>query len=115
MRNSKTRSKTMKCKLEKCKSTFYAYNDIQYMFGKVVDTWSNIIEIKANVKLDDFILGDSYTTDFVCIKDDGELMVRECVFISKINKPMVMKMLDASREYWLSKGVEDWGIIVNAC
>ena len=66
--------------------TFYAYNDIQYMFGKVVDTWSNIIEIKANVKLDDFILGDSYTTDFVCTKDDGELMVRECVFISKINK-----------------------------
>ena len=40
-------------------------------------------------------------------------MVRECVFRDKLMKPLTIKMLDASRDYWLEQGVEDWGIVIN--
>ena len=48
----------------------------------------------------------------MCIKKSGETMVRECVEKSKLLKPLTCKILDSSRNYWLSKGVEDWGIVV---
>lgn len=41
-------------------------------------------------------------TDVTCIKTDGNLMVRECVY---------RKLLDMSRECWLRHDVEDWGAI----
>jgi hypothetical protein len=40
-------------------------------------------------------------------------MVRECVEKEKLLKPLTAKMLDISRIYWLSKGVVDWGIVLN--
>lgn len=61
---------TIKKKLNKCKNIFYAYNDIQFRYGEVLDKRSDIVEIRCNVKLDGFILGDNYTTDFYCIKDN---------------------------------------------
>lgn len=27
---------------------------------------------------------------------------------------MTVKLLDISREYWLSRGVSDWGLVVDA-
>ena len=53
-----------------------------------------------------------YCSDFVAVKVDGELMVRECVFRKHLTKPMTAKLLDASREYWGKRGVLDWGIVV---
>ena len=41
-------------------------------------------------------------------------MVRECVFRKHITKPMVVKLLDASKLYWQARGVEDWGIVTDA-
>ena len=37
-------------------------------------------------------------------------MVRECVYKNSLLKPMNIKLLDASRNYWISKGISDWGI-----
>ena len=37
-----------------------------------------------------------YTSDFVCTKTDGDLMVRECVFRKFLMKPLTVKLLDAS-------------------
>ena len=51
-------------------------------------------------------------TDFLCTKKDGELMVRECVFRSKLSLPRTCKLLDISREYWCKRGVTDWAIVV---
>ena len=113
MRNSKTRTKTIKKKLNKCKNIFYAYNDIQFRYGDVLDKREDILEIRCNVKLDGFILGDSYTIDFYCIKDNNEVMIRECVYQNSLFKPMNIKMLDSSREYWLSKGIKDWEIVLD--
>ena len=53
-----------------------------------------------------------FTTDFLCTKVNGELMVRECVFRKKLSLPRTCKLLDASRDYWMKRGVMDWGIVI---
>lgn len=40
-------------------------------------------------------------------------MVRECVFRKFLMKPLTVKLLDASREYWLRHGVTDWGLVID--
>ena len=112
MRNSKTHSVTIKKQLAKCKSVFHAYNDIQYAYGIRLDSHNDIADIECNIKLVGCPDGDHYTTDFYCTKTNGEIMVRECVEKSKLLKPMTAKLLDISRNYWLSKGVLDWGIVL---
>lgn len=69
-------------------------------------------EIRCNVLLDGIDAGE-YTSDFVCVKTDNDLMVRECVYRKYLTKPMTVKLLDASREYWLRRGVTDWGLVID--
>lgn len=45
-------------------------------------------------------------------KADGDLMVRECISRKHLTKPMSAKLLDMSRLYWKSHGVNDWGIVI---
>lgn len=40
-------------------------------------------------------------------------MVRECVERKYLMKPLTVKLLDASREYWERRGVTDWGLVIN--
>ena len=114
MRNSKSHTQTIKKKLPKCISTFYAYNSLQLKFGELLSSRDDVQDFKANVKLDGFPLGDSYTTDFVITTTEGKTFIRECVYKDKILKPLTIKMLDASREYWISRGYKDWGIVIDA-
>lgn len=51
--------------------------------------------------------------DFVCVKQDGDLMVRECVERKHLMKPMTVRLLDASMEYWRRNGVTDCGLVIN--
>ena len=74
MRNTKTHNKTIKKKLNKCRTIFHAYYDIHFRYGDVLDKRSDIVEIKCNVKLIGCSLGDNYTTDFYCIKDNNEVI-----------------------------------------
>lgn len=113
MRNKNNHSITIKKKLSKCRLIFYAYSDLQYKYGCQLDTSSEITEIKCNVPMKGCELGDGYTTDFYCVKNHGEVFVRECVYKDKLLKPLTIKMLDASRNYWISNGVLDWGIVLN--
>ena len=41
------------------------------------------------------------------------LMVRECVFRKFLMKPLTVKLLDASRDYWFRHGVTDWGVVID--
>ena len=50
---------------------------------------------------------------FVCVKENGELMVRECVLRSQLLKPRTAKLLDISRNYWIRRGVKDWSVVIN--
>ena len=104
---------TFKKKLNKCERLFRAYNELQLKYGEALDINDEIVEIKFNVLLKEFELGDTFTTDFVCTKRNNQLMVRECVYKKNLLKPSTIKMLDASRNYWISKGVNDWGIVLD--
>ena len=56
----------------------------------------------------------SYTPDFVITNDKGDIAVRECVLRDLIAKPKNVRLLEASRRYWLRRGITDWGIVTNA-
>ena len=114
MRNSKTHSQTIKRNLLKCKNIFYAYSELQLRYAELLSKRNDVLEFRANVKLDQFPLGDTYTTDFVITTTEGRTIVRECIYKDKLLKPSNIKLLDASRAYWLSRGIKDWGLVVDA-
>ena len=113
MRNSNSHTKTYRKKLNKCRCIFYAYSELAYRYGDVLNKREDIVSIDVNVKLLGCSLGDNYTTDFYCLKDNGEYLVRECVYKEKLLSPKTLKLLSASRNFWLSKGIKDWGIVIN--
>jgi len=39
-------------------------------------------------------------------------MVRECVERKHLTKPLTVKLLQASKDFWLRHGVSDWGIVI---
>lgn len=87
------------------------YNAIESKYAEKLEADPDVKEFRCQVLLDGLELGE-YCSDFVAVKTDGDLMVRECVFRKHLTKPMTAKMLDASRNYWRRRGVADWGIVV---
>ena len=87
------------------------YNAIESKYAEKLEADPDVKEFRCQVLLDGLELGE-YCSDFVAVKTDGDLMVRECVFRKHLTKPMTAKMLDASRTYWRRRGVADWGIVV---
>lgn len=87
------------------------YNAIESKYAERLEANPNIKEFRCQVLLEGLELGE-YCSDFVAVKTDGELMVRECVYRKHLIKPMTEKLLDASRNYWMRRGVTDWGIVV---
>lgn len=112
MRNTKTHTAVIKKKLTKCKDIFKAHSELQFRYGEQLDSRNDIAEIKCNVPINCELEGN-FTTDLYCVKTDGSIMIRECVYQDKLLKPFYIKILDASRNYWLSKGIKDWGIVLN--
>ena len=113
----KLRKKSFKGRCEKRvigKSTEVCrtYDAVQYAYANLLQASDEIREIRCNVLLDGLDIGE-YTSDFVCVKSDGDLMVRECVFRRLLMKPLTVKLLDASRNYWLRHGVTDWGLVID--
>lgn len=66
------------------------YDAIQSAYADVLQSDHAIQEIRCNVLLEGLFDGDDssreYTSDFVCIKTDGDFMVRECVFRKYLTK-----------------------------
>lgn len=113
MRKKGYKGRCEKRTLSKCKEVCKTYDAIQAAYAEVLQECDEVKEIRCNVLLDGLEIGE-YTSDFVCVKPDGDLMVRECVFRKFLMKPMTVKLLDASREYWLNHGVSDWGLVIDA-
>ena len=101
MRKKNFKGRCEKRMLGKCTEVCRTYDAIQYAYANLLQASDEVKEIKCNVLLDGLDVGE-YTSDFVCTKTDGDLMVRECVFRKFLTKPLTVKLLDASREYWLS-------------
>ena len=114
MRNKNSHVVNIKRRLSKSSRVFVAFNELQLRYGEMLDDNEEILDIKFNVELIDFELGNNYTTDFLCTKRDGQILVRECVYRKNLLKPAVIRMLDASRNYWKSRGIDNWGIVLDA-
>ena len=112
MRRKNYKGRCEKRTLTKCQEVVRTYDEIQYAYADMLERNNDVKSYQCNVLLDG-IEENSYTSDFVCTKNDGDLMVRECVQRDRIQKPMTVRLLDISRTYWLRRGVTDWGIVTN--
>lgn len=108
MRKKNFKGRCEKRKLPKCEDVCRTYDVIQYAYADLLNDSEDIKSFRVNVLLD----GMDYTSDFVCIKADNDLMVRECVERKYLTKPMTIKLLQASKDFWSGHGVSDWGIVV---
>ena len=90
---------------------YRTYDAIQYAYANLLSEAEEVKSFQVNVLLQGLEEG-AYTSDFVITKADGNLMVRECVSRKHLTKPMTTTLLDASRNYWKSHGVSDWGIVI---
>ena len=83
------------CEKKRCDNPVFGriMSDLGTFLGKE----DSIIEFQCNVMLSGLEAGE-YSSDFVCKKQNGDLMVRECVERRFLKKPMTVKLLDASRE-----------------
>ena len=112
MRNQNSKVRVTKRKLTKCIGICRTFNDIQFAFSNYLDSNENIKDFRCNVLLENLPIEGKFTTDFLCTKTNGDLMVRECVFRKKLSLPRTCKLLDASRKYWARRGITDWAIVV---
>lgn len=78
--------------LGKCAEVCRTYDAIQYAYADLLQASDKIKEIRCNVLLDGLEVGE-YTSDFVCTKADGDLMVRECVYLKFLMKPLSVSSL----------------------
>lgn len=113
MRKKGYKGRCEKRMLGKCKDVCKTYDAIQFAYADILQADVNISEIRCNVPLDG-LEEREYTSDFVCIRSNGDMMVRECVQRKFLMKPMTVRLLDMSREYWLRHGVMDWGVVIDA-
>lgn len=109
LRKKNFKGRCEKRMISKCTEVCRTYGPIQYTYANLLAADESIQEIKCNVPLDDL----AYTTDFVCVKTNGDLMVRECVYRKHLTKPLTIKLLDISRAYWFRHGVTDWGVVID--
>lgn len=106
MQKKNFKGKCIKQKITKCDEVCRTYNDLTTAYLLVLEENDEIMEIRCNVLMGGLELGE-YTTDFVCRKTNGDLAVMECVQRQHLLKPLTAKFLDASREYWMKRGVID--------
>ena len=112
MQKKNYKGRCEKLSVSKSKDVCHIYNDIQKKYLFKLQDDSNIKEIRCNVLMEGLELGD-FTSDFQCITKDNDIIIRECVQQDSIKKPLTAKRLDASREYWLRHGIDDWGIVTD--
>ena len=113
MRKKNFKGRCEKRMLSKCEGVCKSYDAIQAAYADVLQQSEQVLKFQCNVQLEGMKEGE-YTSDFVCTKTDGDLMIRECVQRKHLMKPMTVKLLDASREYWVRRGVTDWGLVIDA-
>lgn len=118
MQRKNFKGKCVKRKIDKCKEICKLYSDVQYVYLNILNDDPDIKEVVCNIPLegspDEKNPNRKYTTDFLCIRNNGNKIVRECVDRSHLSKPMTIRLLDASRKYWLEQGIVDWRIVTNA-
>lgn len=109
MRKQKYKGRCEKRMLLKSDQVCRFYSDLQSKYADKLDSDNDIEQIQCNV----YLCNTEYMSDFLCTRKNGDVFIRECVERRFLNKPMTIKLLDISRNYWLNHGIEDWGIVTN--
>ena len=112
MRKQDYKGRCEKRQLSKCEGIFKSYDALQTKYALMLEENEEVIEIKCNVPLDGLYEG-LYFSDIVCTKVGGDLFVRECIQRKYLLKPMSVRLLEASRQYWFKRGVLDWGLVID--
>lgn len=89
------------------------FSDIQLAYVKTLGDDEEIKSFRTNVPIE-LNLKESYVSDVVVTKVDGTIFVRECVQREHLCRTSMGELLDKSRAYWHSKGIDDWGIIIES-
>ncbi len=111
MRKVNYKGRCTKRKLSKCKDVCRTFDVIQLKAAEILQANDDIKAFRCNVCLEG-VENNQYMSDLVAEKSDGSTMVRECVWRKNLSKPLTVHLLDISRNYWMSKNVEDWGIVI---
>ncbi len=111
MRKVNYKGRCTKRKLSKCKDVCRTFDAIQMKVVDMLQANDEIKTFRCNVCLEG-VENNLYMTDLVAEKSDGTTLVRECVWRKNLSKPLTAHLLDVSRNYWLSQGVDDWGIVI---
>ena len=114
MRKLHYKGRCTKRKLSKCKDICRTYDAIQTSFAEWLQENDEISSFQCNVKIENDS-EDQYTSDFYAEKKDGTMIVRECVWRKNLSRPTTARLLDISRNYWMSKNVEDCWIRYACC
>ena len=107
------KGRVIKRQLIKCKDVCCSYSEMQDDYARFLQVDDNVRELQCNVRLADDPETENYTSDFVIKLADGTIRVRECVYRKNPERPSTARLLDLLKEYWLSKGVADWGIVID--
>ena len=111
MRKVNYKGRCTKRKLSKCKDVCRTFDVIQLKAAEILQANDDIKAFRCNVCLEG-VENNQYMSDLVAEKSDGSIMVLECVWRNNLSKPLTVHLLDISRNYWMSKNVEDWGIVI---
>ena len=110
MRNKGLKTRCTKQSLPKFEGVCKTFDKVQTAAAIFLSKMEDVKTIRSYV--DSAIVdGTQYTSDFVCEKRNGDLAIWECVYGKHLMKPLTVKLLDASRSFWLSRGAE-WGVII---
>lgn len=107
------KGRCIKRQLSKCKDICRSYSEMQDDYARFLQVDDNVQEFTCNVRLTNAPETENYTSDFVIKLADGTTRVRECVYRKHLERPSTAKLLDLSKNYWLAKGVSDWGIVID--
>ena len=113
MRKRNYKGRCTKKSVSKSKEVCKLFDVIQCAYLDVLQDSPDVAEIMCNVPLGGEEL-EEYSTDFLCILENGDRFVRECVYRKLLTKPKTADLLDKSRNYWMKRGITDWGIVVDA-
>ncbi len=104
--------KCIKKTVSKADGVCRTYDALQLAALDELERDGEIAEIRCNVVLEGS-QWDAYTTDFLCRTKSGDLIAFETCFRKLLIRPQTMDLLDASRNYWMRRGVE-WRLVVDA-
>ena len=113
MRKQNYKGRYEKRSLSKCRGICKTYDAIQRSYTDMLQADDSIKEFQCNVLLEELDIGE-YTSDFVCTLQSNDIIVRECVLRDHLTKPMTARLLDISRNYWMNRGIADWGVVIHA-